>query len=575
VSSGRRTLRVVLVLVAAVLGVLAVRAALWRPLTVQGAAPDDGFTRVSGIVHVHTTLSDGGGTPEEVAVAAKKAGLRFVVITDHNNVDGKPFEGEHDGVLVLVGTEISTTAGHLLGLGIPDPVFRFSGDARDALEDVRDLGGAAFAAHPLSPREDFRWTGWELPGPWGMELVNGDSQWRAAGWPRLLRTAVLYGLNSRYALLGSLTPPDETLARWDALLARRDVAGIAGADAHARFVVRKERAVRFPSYESLFALAQDHVLLERPLTGQAGPDGEAIVAALARGRCYVGLDALAPADEFSFTAGAGGRRFTMGDTVPPEPGLKVRAAGRMPAGSQVTIRRDGTVVGEGEGAAEVLASAPGVYRAEVRVPGWSTPWIVSNPIYVFGPDAAAERHQQAAWPAEPPAPTPAAVIDTFEGATRFEPGSDDRSSVGRPILDAQGGADGRGAARFAFHLGVPTREHPHVFGALVDWTHRDLTGRRGLVFSLRADGVYRIWVQVRDANPASTDEGTEWWFASVRTSREWRRVAIPFERLRSINPQTDGRLDLDKVRAIVFVLDRGADKPGTRGTIWLDDLGVY
>jgi hypothetical protein len=571
----RRRARLGLLLVAVVLGVLAIRAALWRPLTVQGAAPDDGFTRVSGIVHVHTTLSDGGGTPEEVAVAAKKAGLRFVVITDHNNVDGKPFEGEHDGVLVLVGTEISTSAGHLLGLGIPDPVFRFSGDARDALEDVRDLGGAAFAAHPLSPREDFRWTGWELPGPWGMELVNGDSQWRAAGWPRLLRTAALYGLNSRYALLASLTPPDETLARWDALLARRDVAGIAGADAHARFVVRKERAVRFPSYESLFALAQDHVLLEQPLTGQAGPDGEAIVAALARGRCYVGLDALAPADEFSFTAETGGRRFTIGDTVPPEPGLTLRAAGRMPAGSQVTIRRDGTVAGEGEGAAEVRASAPGVYRAEVRVPGWSTPWILSNPIYVFGPDAAAERHQRAAWPAEPPAPTPAAMIDTFEGTTRFEPGSDDRSTVGRPILDAQGGADGRGAARFAFHLGVPAPEHPHVFGALVDWTHRDLTGRRGLVFSIRADGVYRIWVQVRDANPASTDEGTEWWFASVRTSSEWRRVAIPFERLRSINPHTDGRLDLDKVRAIVFVLDRGADKPGTRGTIWLDDLGVY
>ena len=150
----------------------------------EGAAPEDGFTRVSGVVHVHTTLSDGGGTPEEVAQAAKRAGLRFVFITDHNNLDAKSFEGEHDGVLVLVGTEISTTAGHLVGLGMPDPVFRFSGDALDALDDVRRLGGVAFAAHPLSPRADFRWTGWDLPGPWGMELVNGDSQWRSAGWPR-------------------------------------------------------------------------------------------------------------------------------------------------------------------------------------------------------------------------------------------------------------------------------------------------------------------------------------------------------------------------------------------------------
>jgi HD superfamily phosphohydrolase YqeK len=50
---------------------------------------------------------------------------------------------------------------------------------------------------------------------------------------------------------------------------------------------------------------------------------------------------------------------------------------------------------------------------------------------------------------------------------------------------------------------------------------------------------------------------------------------VPFDSLRSINPHTDGRLDLDKVRAIVFVIDKGAMKPGSRGTIWIDDVGVY
>jgi hypothetical protein len=167
------------------------------------------------------------------------------------------------------------------------------------------------------------------------------------------------------------------------------------------------------------------------------------------------------------------------------------------------------------------------------------------------------------------------VIDAFEGSTRLQSGADASSSIDSPVLDPQAGADGRGAARLHCRLGVPSKDHPNPFCALVDWTHRDLTGRRGLVFSIRGDGVYRLWVQVRDANPASTDEGTEWWFASVKTSPEWRRVAIPFERLRSINPRTDGRLDLDKVRAIVFVVDQGSDKPGTRGSIWLDDLGVY
>ena len=143
------------------------------------------------------------------------------------------------------------------------------------------------------------------------------------------------------------------------------------------------------------------------------------------------------------------------------------------------------------------------------------------------------------------------------------------------FLDPNGGVDGGGAARLEFRLGLPDPDHPHVFAALVDRTKRDLSGRNGLVFSIRADGEYRIWVQVRDENPASLDEGTEWWFASVRTTRDWQRIALPFSRLRSINPNTDGRLDLDKVRAIVFVLDKGADKPGTAGTIWLDEVGVY
>src|SRR5204863_5348784 len=137
------------------------------------------------------------------------------------------------------------------------------------------------------------------------------------------------------------------------------------------------------------------------------------------------------------------------------------------------------------------------------------------------------------------------------------------------------GPDGSAAARMEFRLGTPGAGRPYVWCALVSREPRDLTGAQGLVFSVRGDGQYRVWVQVRDANPASADEGTEWWFGSVRTSPEWKTAALPFARLRSINPKTDGRLDLDKVKALVFVLDRGADKPGTSGTIWLDDLGTY
>jgi hypothetical protein len=546
-----------------------------RPLPLTGAPATDGFTRVAGVVHVHTTLSDGGGTPEEVIAAAQAAGLGFVAITDHNTLDAKPLEGYHGKLLALVGTEVSTTLGHVLGLGLSDPSYRFSGDARDALDDIRDLGGVSFAAHPLSLRPDFRWAGWDLSGPWGMELLNGDSQWREAGLWRLLRTAVLYSLNPRYALLGSLTPPDSVLSRWDALLNQRDVTGIVGADAHSRLLLRKQTALRFPSYQALFALAQNHVLLDAPLTGNATADGRAIVDALARGRAYLGLDALAPADGFFFLAEAAGRRWTMGDTVAPAEGLRLRAGGALPAGARLRLLRDGVSVAEAKAHLTFDHVDSGVYRLEVRVAGWEIPWIVSNPIYVFSGEAAEARARRAGWPSEPPLPQAAAAIDNFDNATVFEPGSDTSSALGRPIVAPHAGADGKGAARIECRLGTPTPAHPAPFCAIVSWEKRDLRGRTGLVFSMRGDGVYRIWVQVRDANPASTDAGTEWWFASVRTSEAWRRVALPFARLRSINPHSDGRLDLDKVRAIVFVLDMGSDKPGTQATIWIDDLALY
>ena len=69
--------------------------------------------------------------------------------------------------------------------------------------------------------------------------------WRQAG-PRILLTVGLYGLNHRYALLRLLNPPDPTLARWDAILAERDVVGLAAFehDGPAVGLLRDVRSVR-------------------------------------------------------------------------------------------------------------------------------------------------------------------------------------------------------------------------------------------------------------------------------------------------------------------------------------------
>ena len=293
--------------------------------------------------HVHTTHSDGGGTVAEVESAAAATGLDYVIVTDHDGLAGKPLEGYGDtGVLTIVGTEISNHEGHLLAVGLPAPTYRFSGDALDTLRDLDDLGGLVFAAHPENPREDLRWTGWSLPGDWGIEVLNGDSQWRAAGWTRRLGAALLYPLNSDYGLLRLMQRP-AALSRWDELLLRRHAPAIAGTDAHGARSASSP-SLPLPTYEAVFRIAQNYVLLERPLTGNAPADTAAILAALGRGRAYIGVGALAPADRFFFLAERDGGRWTMGDTLASGGPVRLEAGGALPTGSGITLFRDGMAV---------------------------------------------------------------------------------------------------------------------------------------------------------------------------------------------------------------------------------------
>ena len=92
---------------------------------------------------------------------------------------------------------------------------------------------------------------------------------------------------------------------------------------------------------------------------------------------------------------------------------------------------------------------------------------------------------------------------------------------------------------------------------------------------MRAEGEYRMWFQIRDRNPASADEGTEAWFASVRTSTAWTLYNIPFASLRSINKTSDGAFDPSRIAHLVFVIDHGAMPFGSKGRIWIDDLMAY
>jgi predicted metal-dependent phosphoesterase TrpH len=106
-------------------------------------------------LHVHSRYSDGGQSPE-VIVRAAAGRLDVVAITDHDEIAGalraRAFAREHAelGVDVVVGEEISTLNGHLLGLYLSERVPPGL-SARDTIRLVHAQGGLAVAAHPFHP----------------------------------------------------------------------------------------------------------------------------------------------------------------------------------------------------------------------------------------------------------------------------------------------------------------------------------------------------------------------------------------------------------------------------------------
>ena len=169
-----------------------------------------------GAIHVHTVRSDGTGTPEQIAAAAHRAGLDFVVLTDHGDATRPPDPPRYvDGVLLIDAVEISTTDGHLIALGLPQAPYRLAGEARDVLEDVHRLGGFGIAAHPDSPKAASCSGATGSAGVDGIEWLNIDSEWRDESRLTLSRALLTYWFRPAETMASLLDCPTRTLERWD------------------------------------------------------------------------------------------------------------------------------------------------------------------------------------------------------------------------------------------------------------------------------------------------------------------------------------------------------------------------
>jgi len=112
-----------------------------------------------GNVHTHTTLSDGGSSPEQTIAWYRSHGYQFLALTDHNTLSKPARYGslQEPGFVLISGEEITMTGKgrqvHVNALctqnRIPGGAFGSAAAAlSNAISQVRTQGGVAIVNHP-------------------------------------------------------------------------------------------------------------------------------------------------------------------------------------------------------------------------------------------------------------------------------------------------------------------------------------------------------------------------------------------------------------------------------------------
>ena len=244
-----------------------------------------------GAIHIHSVYSDGTGDVDSISKAAKKAGLDWIIITDHNSFEIE--EGIYNGVYVIKGEEISPKdENHYLALGI-NKYIQPNENAKHNVEAVKLNGGFGFAAHPnegvnsqgsprLNKHQPIKWTNKNII-PDGVEIWNWFSEWADN-----LNDRNIFTLACAFLCKNKLVKSanSNVLFWWDNLnnVSEKIVPAIGGIDAHALKIKDYIIPVTIFPYESMFKTIVNIVTSDEEFKTDFFARKEQILEALKSGR---------------------------------------------------------------------------------------------------------------------------------------------------------------------------------------------------------------------------------------------------------------------------------------------------
>lgn len=300
-----------------------------------------------GDLHLHSVASDGVQTVEELAVRARRNGLDFLAITDHNQPVAAASLPAIPGMTLIPGLEWTHYRGHASFLGVEQPYdgsFMANTDQEvlDRFTSARDRGATIILDHPFDELCPFNFDMNSLPFDC-LEVWNGP-----------MRESNL-----------------RAIALWQSLLAGGKKFPISGGSDYHR-----DGLFIFPGGPTTCVFSPS------PATAD-------ILSALRMGHAFLTFSPEGPTAEV--TAGGG----MMGDSVPfPDvKELQLSVSGLLPGDVVQVVTKAGVsvlVTAENPGRLDMVFSmeTPGFARLEVLrafVPGLPLlPALLANPVYFEG-----------------------------------------------------------------------------------------------------------------------------------------------------------------------------------------------